>query len=58
MNRNIAKAGALITVFSVLLFAACMLIPFDFGSYFVCMLLAIGYVMMAAGFSCESDSEH
>lgn len=35
-----------------------MLIPFNFGSYFVCMLLAIGYVMMAAGFSCESDAEH
>lgn len=58
MNRNIAKAGALIVVFSVLLFAVCMLIPFNFGSYLVCMLLAIGYVMMAAGFSCESDAEH
>ena len=58
MNQNIAKAGALIVVFSVLLFGVCMLIPFDFGSYFVCMLLAIGYVMMAAGFSCESDAEH
>ena len=58
MNRSIAKAGALIVVFSVLLFAVCMLIPFDFGSYFVCMLLAIGYVLMAAGFSCESDAEH
>lgn len=58
MNRSIAKAGSLIVVFSVLLFAICMLIPFDFGSYFGCMLLAIGYVMMAAGFSCESDAEH
>lgn len=58
MNRSIAKIGSLIVVFSVLLFAICLLIPFDFGSYFVCMLLAIGYVMMAAGFSCESDAEH
>lgn len=58
MNRTVARAGSLIVVFSVLLFAICMLIPFDFGSYFVCMLLAIGYVMMAAGFSCESDAEH
>ncbi len=58
MNRSIAKAGALIAVFSVLLFAVCMLIPFDFGSYFVCMFLSIGYVMMAAGFSCESDAKH
>ncbi len=58
MNRTIAKAGALTVVISVLLFAVCMLIPFNFGSYFVCMLLAIGYVLMAAGFSCESDAEH
>lgn len=58
MNRGIAKAGALIVVFSVLLFAVCMLIPFNFGSYFVCMLLAIGYVLLAAGFSWESDAEH
>ncbi len=58
MNRSIAKAGALMVAFSVFLFAVCMLIPFDFGSYFVCMLLAIGYVMMAAGFSAESDAEH
>lgn len=58
MNRTIAKAGSFIVAFSVILFAVCMLIPFDFGSYLVCMLLAIGYVMMAAGFSCESDAEH
>ncbi len=58
MDRGIAKAGSLIVIFSVLLFAICMLIPFDFGSYFVCMLLAIGYVMMAAGLSCEGDAEH
>lgn len=58
MDRTVAKAGALIVVFSVFLFAVCMLIPFHFGSYFVCMLLAIGYVMMAAGLSCESEGEH
>lgn len=33
--------------------------PIDWkSSFFVCMILAIGYVMMAAGFSCESDPEH
>lgn len=58
MDRTIAKVGALIVVFSVFLFAVCMLISFNFGSYIVCMLLAIGYVMMAAGFHCESDGEH
>ena len=43
---------------SVLLFALCMLIPFDFGSYFVCIFLSIGYVIMSAGFWSESDSDH
>ena len=30
---------------------------FTFGSYFVCMLLPIGYIMMAAGFHHESREE-
>ena len=58
MNRTIARVGAMIVTISVLLFAICMLIPFDFGSYFVCMLLPIGYIMMTAGFCYESDENH
>lgn len=58
MNRTIAKIGALIATASVVLFAVCMLIAFSFGSYFVCMLLAIGYLMMTAGFCHESDENH
>ena len=58
MNRTIAKAGALTVDITVLLFAVCMLIPFSFGSYFVCLLLAIGYLLMAAGIAAESDREH
>lgn len=58
MNKTIAKAGAFIVTVSVLLFALCMFIPFDFGSYFVCMLLPIGYIMAAAGFCKESDEKH
>lgn len=57
MNKTIARIGAMIVTASVLLFAICMLIPFDFGSYFVCMLLSIGYVMMVAGFCYESDEK-
>lgn len=57
MNRTIAKIGAMIVTVSVFLFAVCMLIPFDFGSYFVCMLLPIGYIMMAAGFHNESNAD-
>lgn len=58
MNKVIAGAGTLVVTVSVILFAVCMLIPFDFGSYFVCMLLPIGYIMMTAGFACESDEKH
>ncbi|MCM1192854.1 MAG: hypothetical protein NC123_15110 [Butyrivibrio sp.] len=58
MNKIIASAGALIVTISVVLFAVCMLIPFDFGSYFVCMLLPVGYIMMTAGFCNESDENH
>lgn len=58
MNRTISKIGALIVTVSVLLFAICMLLAFSFGSYFVCMLLPIGYIMMNAGFCYESDENH
>ena len=58
MNSSVAKAGAMTVVIAVFLFAVCMLIPFNFGSYFVCMILAIGYVLMSAGFFTESDNEH
>lgn len=58
MNKTIASIGAAIALVSVVLFAVCMLIPFSFGSYFVCMLLPIGYIMMTAGFCEESDEKH
>ena len=57
MNGRIAGAGAWIATVSVMLFAACMLIPFDFGSYFVCMVLPIGYIMMCGGFYSESHEQ-
>ena len=43
---------------SVVLFAVFMLIPWDFGSYFVCMLLPIGYMMMCGGFCAECGERH
>ena len=54
MNQIIAKTGSIIVTITVLLFAVCMLISFDFGCYFVCMLLPLGYIMMIAGFCSES----
>ena len=57
MNRTVARAGALITTITVFLFAVCLIINFSFGSYFVCMLLPIGYILMAAGLQNEACAE-
>ena len=56
MNRTIPAAGAAIVTVTVFLFALCIIIGFNFGSYLVCMFLPIGYVMMAAGFHHESGA--
>lgn len=49
MNRTIPRIGAMIVTVTVLLFAVFLIIDFPFGSYLVCMLLPVGYIMMAAG---------
>ncbi|MDE6922579.1 MAG: hypothetical protein K2P01_03380 [Oscillospiraceae bacterium] len=54
MNRIIPRIGAMIVTVSVFLFAVCLIANFPFGSYFVCMFLPIGYIMMAAGLHDES----
>lgn len=54
MNRTIPQIGAAIVTITVFLFAVCMIFDFSFGSYFVCMFLPLGYIMMAAGFQYES----
>ena len=51
MNRKIGMAGSLICGISVVLFAVFMLAAFNFGSYFVCMFLAIGFVLMIGTFA-------
>lgn len=57
MNRTIPKIGAAVVTITVFLFAACMIVDFSFGSYFVCMFLPLGYIMMAVGFQYESCEE-
>ena len=52
MNFTVAKIGAVITALSVIGFAICMLIEFDFGSYLVSMFIAFGFVMMISWISC------
>ena len=57
MNKRISRIGAAIVSATVFLFAVCMIVDFLFGSYLVCMLLPIGYIMMAAGFQQECPAE-
>ena len=57
LNRVIPKIGAAIVSITVFLFAVCLIVDFTFGSYFVCMLLPIGYILMAAGLHHESGKD-
>ena len=57
MNKLIPKIGAAIVTLTVFLFAIFMIVDFPFGSYLVCMLLPIGYILMAAGFHHESPEK-
>lgn len=56
MNSIIARIGAITASVSIILFMIFMPI-FAFGSYLVCIFLALGYVIMAAGFYQESVQE-
>jgi len=57
MNRTIPRIGAAIVCATVFLFAVCLIVDFSFGAYFVCMLLPLGYIMMAAGFQHEAEED-
>ena len=56
MNEKIARVGSLIVTITVAVFAVCMLIDFSFGSYFIYIILPIGFIMMTTGFYNESES--
>ena len=53
----ISKAGSLIVTVTVFQFAVFLIINFSMGSYFVCLILPIGFIMMTAGLhnECEDD---
>ena len=57
MNRIVSKIGALIVTVTVLFILVFLITGFTYGSYFVCLLLPIGYIMMAAGLQHESGEE-
>lgn len=49
MNKTVSKMGAAVVTVTVFLFAVFILARFNFGSYLVCMLLPLGFILMAAG---------
>lgn len=57
MNRKIGMIGSALNCVTVILFAIFMLIRFDFGSYLVCMFLALGFVLMISALlqECEEN---
>ncbi len=57
MNRTLSMVGAATVTVTVFLFALCMLLPFLFGSYFVCMFLPLGFILTSAGFQQECAPE-
>ena len=58
MNKKIGIVGSIINVITVLIFAICMLVNFDFGSYFSCIFLALSFVMMMAAFENECSKDN
>ena len=57
LNKMLSKAGSAIVTATVFLFAVFLIINFSMGSYFVCLILPIGFIMMTAGLhnECEDD---
>ena len=57
LNKMIPKAGSAIVAVTVFLFALFLIINYSMGSYFVCLILPLGFIMMTAGLhnECEND---
>lgn len=56
LNKIIPKAGSAIVTVTVFLFALFLIINYSMGSYFVCLILPLGFIMMTAGLHNECDS--
>lgn len=57
MNKKLGMIGSIINAITVLLFAIFMGVDFNFGSYFVCILLSLSFVMMIAAFENECSED-
>ena len=58
LNKMISKVGSAIVTVTVFLFAVFLMINFSMGSYFVCLILPIGFIMMTAGIQNECEGDH
>ncbi len=56
MDNKIKYIGLGFTLLSTVLFALFMLFDFTMGSYFICIFLAIGYLMMVSGFISNQEN--
>ena len=57
LNKMIPKAGSAIVTVTVFLFALFLIINYSMGSYFVCLILPLGFIMMTAGLQNECENE-
>ncbi len=57
LNQTLSKVGSAIVTVTVVLFAFFLIIDFSMASYFVCLILPIGFIIMTAGLhnECEVD---
>lgn len=58
MNRKIGMIGSLINAATVIAFAVCMLFHFNFGSYAVCILLALSFLCMVGAMDAECTEKN
>ena len=58
LNKMIPKVGSAIVTVTVFLFALFLIINYSMGSFFVCLILPIGFIMMTAGLHNEIESDH
>ena len=57
MDKKITLIGLIITLVTTFLFALFLLIDFKMGYFFVCIILAIGYIMMTAGLTSNVEKD-
>ena len=57
LNKMIPRVGSATVTVTVFLFALFLIVNYSMGSFFVCLILPLGFIMMTAGLhnECEND---